>query len=204
MDGTLVDSQDLLHRVHVLTFTEHGLKPPERAAILRLVGISLSPMMQALAGPGAPVESLVESYKRHFNAEVGRDGFLEPLFPGAKDALARLGSRPGTRLGIATGKTRRGVDRLIGHFGWGTLFSTIQTADDAPSKPHPGMVLQAMAAAGAAPEETVVVGDTSYDMKMACDAGVRAIGVSWGYHSAEELVRAGARQIIHHFDELNP
>ena len=66
------------------------------------------------------------------------------------------------------------------------------------------MVLQAMAAAGAAPEETVVVGDTSYDMKMACDAGVRAIGVSWGYHSAEELRQAGARQIIHHFDELNP
>jgi phosphoglycolate phosphatase len=204
VDGTLIDSQDLLHRVHVMAFREHGLEPPEREAILRLVGISLSPMMQALAGPAAPVDSLVESYKRHFNAEVARDGFLEPLYPGAAEALQRLANRPGTLLGIATGKSRRGIDRLLDHFYWRDLFATIQTADDAPSKPHPGMVLQAIDEAGATPADTVLVGDTSYDMEMACAAGARAIGVAWGYHPPEALLRAGATQVIGHFDELDP
>jgi phosphoglycolate phosphatase len=202
VDGTLIDSQDVLVRTHELAFGEHGLPPPSRAAILALVGRSLPLMMESLAGPDAPLESLVESYKRHFMAEVSRPDHVEPLYPGAADALARLSAMPGLRLAIATGKSRRGIVRIIERLGWADLFVSLQTADDAPSKPHPGMVLNAMAAAGASPRETVVVGDTTFDMEMARAAGARPFGVAWGYHPREALAAAGAERVLGHFDEL--
>jgi phosphoglycolate phosphatase len=204
LDGTLVDSQDLLCRTHELAFREHGLEPPAREAVLRLVGVSLHPMMEALAGPGAPVASLVESYKRHFQVEVARPGLGETLYPGAAEALARLAARPGLKLGIATGKSRRGVARVVERLGWEGLFATIRTADDAPSKPDPTMLFQALAETGAPAHETVFVGDTTYDMDMARAAAIRGIGVAWGYHPPEALLRAGAERILAHFDELDP
>lgn len=194
----------MLCRTHVSAFREHGLEPPGRADILALVGLSLPVMMEALAGPGAPIDSLVASYKRHFNAVIDREGVADHLFPGAAEALARIAARPGARLGIATGKSRRGILRLVEHFGWDGLFATVQTADDAPSKPHPGMVLQALAETGSSPAEAVLVGDTSFDMAMARAAGIRAIGVAWGYHPADVLLAAGAERVITHFDELEP
>jgi phosphoglycolate phosphatase len=202
VDGTLIDSQDVLVRTHEKAFGEHGLAPPSREAVLALVGQSLPLMMAALAGPAAPLESLVESYKRHFMAEVSRPGHVETLYPGAAAALARLSATPGLRLAIATGKSRRGMARIVQNLGWADLFVAVQTADDAPSKPHPGMALNAMAAAGVAPRETLVVGDTTFDMEMARAAGARPVGVSWGYHSADALVAAGAERVLRHFDEL--
>jgi phosphoglycolate phosphatase len=204
VDGTLIDSQDLLYRTHIAAFGEHGLEPPARQAILRLVGLSLPVMMEELAGPDAPVAALVASYKAHFSDIIAREGVADPLFPGAAEALARLSARPGLQLGIATGKSRRGVARLVGHFGWDGLFSTVQTADDAPSKPHPGMVLQALAETGVEPGAAMLVGDTTFDIEMARAAGVRAVGVAWGYHPPASLIEAGAERILGHFDELEP
>jgi phosphoglycolate phosphatase len=105
-------------------------------------------------------------------------------------------------LGIATGKSRRGVARLLERQGWGGRFFTIQTADDHPSKPHPSMILRAMAEAGAEPSATVMVGDTSYDMEMARSAGVGALGVTWGYHPVERLRLAGAHRLVATCDGL--
>jgi phosphoglycolate phosphatase len=204
VDGTLIDSQDVLYRTHERAFGEHGLALPPREAVLALVGRSLPLMMESLAGPDAPLDSLVESYKRHFMAEVSRPDHVETLYPGAAAALARLSAVPGLRLAIATGKSRRGMARIVERLGWDSLFVAILTADDAPSKPHPGMVLQAMAQAGAAPRETIVVGDTTFDMEMARAAGARAIGVAWGYHPPEALLAAGAERVLAHFDELTP
>ncbi len=106
------------------------------------------------------------------------------------------------RLGIATGNTRRGVARLLDSFGWQGVFDTIQTADDAPSKPHPGMILNAMAATGAAPDDTVMIGDSSFDMGMARAASVLPVGVSWGFQPVAALTEAGAGPIVHSYAEL--
>jgi phosphoglycolate phosphatase len=105
-------------------------------------------------------------------------------------------------LGIATGKSRRGVDRLIEREGWQERFVTVRTADEHPSKPHPAMILRAMAEAGVGPGRTVMVGDTTYDMEMALAAGVGALGVAWGYHPADDLRTVGAHRVIGACDGL--
>lgn len=126
----------------------------------------------------------------------------EPLYPGAREAIAAIASAPDTLLGIVTGKSRRGVDAILALHGLAPFFSIIRTADDSPSKPHPGMVLEAMAETGADPAATVVIGDTTFDMEMARAAGARAIGVAWGYHPPAALAAAGAERTLVRFDEV--
>ena len=97
---------------------------------------------------------------------------------------------------MVTGKSRRGVDRVMETHGFGRHFLTIRTADDCPSKPHPAMVLECCAEMGIDPAVTFVVGDAIYDMQMARNAGARAIGVAWGYHPREGLIASGAHQVL--------
>jgi phosphoglycolate phosphatase len=106
------------------------------------------------------------------------------------------------RLGIATGKSRRGIAHLFDKQGWHRVFATIQTADDHPSKPAPDMVLKAMADTGIPADRTFMVGDTGFDMAMAKAAGAHGIGVAWGYHDHARLVAAGAERVVASFDEL--
>jgi phosphoglycolate phosphatase len=110
---------------------------------------------------------------------------------------------PHTILGVATGKGLTGVTRILGNHGIAGHFVTLQTPDHNPSKPHPGMLLRAMAETGAAPSSTVMVGDTTYDMELARSAGCHAIGVSWGYHDSQDLLAAGAGALIHDYSELD-
>jgi phosphoglycolate phosphatase len=124
------------------------------------------------------------------------------MFPGASDAIGALSSRDDILLGIATGKSRRGVNGLLEREGLEGVFATIMTADDAPSKPHPAMIERAMDAVGAIPEDTVMIGDTTFDMLMARAASVTAIGVGWGYHEARELSEAGASAVVEDFASL--
>jgi phosphoglycolate phosphatase len=202
VDGTLVDSQNIIVAAQRMTFEAHGLKPPSREKALSIVGLSLAEAFMVLAGPKAPIESLVAAY-REVSATLRKDpAHAEPLFPGAAECIERLRRREGVRLGIATGNTQRGVARLLDSFGWQGVFDTIQTADDAPSKPHPGMILNAMAATGAAPDDTVMIGDSSFDMAMARAAGVLALGVSWGFQPVAALTEAGAGPIVHSYPEL--
>ncbi|GJD94393.1 HAD-IA family hydrolase [Methylobacterium iners] len=196
VDGTLVDSQHLIVAAQGAAFAEHGLAAPNRAEALSVVGLSLPQAFRRLVGEDGPVESLAESYKRAFNTLRLDPYYEEPLFPGMGDLLRRLRERGDLRLGIATGKSRRGVDRLIATHGWEDWFATTQTADDAPSKPDPTMLRQAMTEAGARPDTTVMVGDTTYDMAMAVSAGAAAIGVGWGYHPPGALFGAGAVTVV--------
>jgi phosphoglycolate phosphatase len=108
----------------------------------------------------------------------------------------------GLALGIATGKSWHGLAAVLDQHGLADRFVTLQTADRARGKPDPDMVWRALAESGAAADAAVVVGDTSYDIEMARAAGVRAIGVSWGYHEARELEAAGAHQVVHGCDEM--
>ncbi len=105
-------------------------------------------------------------------------------------------------MGIVTGKSRRGVDAILALHDLASYFQVIKTADSSPSKPHPGMVREAMAELGADPADTVVIGDTSFDMEMARAAGARAIGFSWGYHPRAALVEAGAERTVDRYDDL--
>jgi len=196
VDGTLVDSQDLIVAAQRESFCANGLEPPSRERALSIVGLSLHEAFTTLVGPDGPVERLAEGYRQAFGRLRADPAYHEPLFPGAADLLVELGHRSDARLGIATGKSQRGVSHLLERHGWGRLFATIQTADDAPSKPHPAMLEQAMAAVGVAPAQTVMIGDSTFDMTMARSAGVAAVGVSWGYHPVEALRQAGAGRIV--------
>ncbi|MBZ6079256.1 HAD-IA family hydrolase [Microvirga puerhi] len=203
VDGTLVDSQNMIVAAQHRAFAAVGLEPPTRERALSIVGLSLVEAFTVLVGPEGPVENLVRVYKEAFGTLRADPANAEPLFPGALACLQALRQRDEVLLGIATGKSRRGVNRLLEHEGWHGHFATIQTADDAPSKPHPGMILQAMAEVGADAMDTVMIGDSSYDMAMACAAGVLPIGVSWGFQPVASLVAAGARHIVASYPELD-
>ncbi|MGH6816947.1 MAG: HAD-IA family hydrolase [Hyphomicrobiaceae bacterium] len=203
-DGTLVDSQRAIVATMNEAFTGLGLVPPARSDVLAIVGLSLPEALAVLA-PDRTVavrSELTQRYRAAFAAARLANAQDEPLFPGAREAISGLGRRSDVALGIATGKSRRGVRRLLDREGWHTQFRTIQTADDHPSKPHPAMLLAAMAETGIAPEAAVMVGDTTFDMAMARQAGVYAVGVAWGYHPTERLREAGAQRIIAAFDDL--
>jgi phosphoglycolate phosphatase len=201
VDGTLVDSQDLIVAAQRETFRAHGLEPPSRERSLSIVGLSLVQAFRVLA-PDGPAESLAEGYKAAFQHLRQNPAYREPLFPGAAELLAELSARDDVVLGIATGKSRRGVARLLERHGWQKIFATIQTADDVPSKPHPAMLEQALAETGADPRASAMVGDSTFDMAMAGAAGIGAIGVSWGYHRPEALREAGAEAVVDSYAAL--
>lgn len=202
-DGTLVDSQHMIGLCMDRAFARAGLAPPPRAATRRVVGLSLVPAMAALLPEGdqALHEQLAEDYKTAFQTLRREQGVDEPLFDGIAAALDAL-EDAGWLLGVATGKSDRGLDLCLRHHGLRDRFVTLQTADRHPSKPHPSMVAQAMAEAGAVPETTIVIGDTSFDMAMGVAAGARALGVDWGYHEPNDLWAAGAYHIVTHPNEI--
>lgn len=195
-DGTLVDSQHAICAAMEDCFAAAGLAPPARARTRRIVGLSLVEAMREMA-PDADQsthEALAEAYKSAFQAMRGRGIVEEPLFDGVAALIDALAA-DGWLLGVATGKSDRGLAFCLETHGLAGRFATLQTADRHPSKPHPSMIEAAMAEAGAAPETTLMIGDTSYDMAMARAAGATAIGVAWGYHDAGELVQAGAHHV---------
>lgn len=206
LDGTLINSEAIILAAQVECFARHGLVHPGREAGLGIVGLTLDIALMRLAGLDRPDAALTQTYKEVFGAmrrEAETDPALdEPLFPGVAEMLAELASRPGLKLGIATGKSRPGAEHIIARHGWQGLFATIQSADDAPSKPHPGMILRAMAETGAVPERTAMVGDSSFDIEMALAAGVTPVAVAWGFQPAASLAALGARHVIESCAEL--
>jgi len=199
LDGTLVNSEQMILAAQAKAFAALGLPMPSRERALSIVGLSLHEAFTVLVGPEGPVEALVEVYGETFKRQREEAIIPEPLFAGAQDVLLRLAA---PALGIATGKSRRGVSALITKHGWDGWFRTIQTADDAPSKPHPAMVLQAIADAGVSASQTIMIGDTAFDMEMATAAGVHGVAVAWGYHPPARLMAAGAACVVSRMDEL--
>jgi phosphoglycolate phosphatase len=203
-DGTLVDSQNAIFAAMHHAFTRERLPVPPRHRVLEVVGLSLPEAFEVLAGEHPrPVQArLADAYRTDFPRARSEVGERDPLFDGAADVIASLRQRPDVALGIATGKSRRGVSRLLAQECWEDHFVTIQTADTHPSKPHPSMIETAMRETGIGPEATVMIGDTTYDIEMARNAGVGAIGVVWGYHAVERLRSSGAHAIVQAWSEL--
>lgn len=203
-DGTLVDSQHAICAAMEYAFTTLALPAPSRSDTLGVVGLSL-PQAFAVLAPQHPLEvqaALAEHYRSDFPGKRQQPALHDPLYPGIADVVAALAQRDDTLLGIATGKSQRGVARLLEREGWHGHFVTIQTADDHPSKPDPSMILSAMAETGVEANSTLMIGDTTYDIEMARSAGVGAIGVGWGYHDADRLMQAGADTVVATTDAL--
>ena len=200
VDGTLVDSQAHIHAAMTVAFEGAGRPAPDRAAVRGIIGLSLPQAVARLAGAEAP--GVVEAYKEAYRALAPT--VAAPLYPGAREALDALSARDDVALGIATGKSRRGLATVLEMHGIGGLFETVQVADDHPSKPHPSMVRAALAEAGVPAERAAMLGDTVFDMDMAAAAGVPALGVAWGYHAPEALAEAGAARVLEGFADLLP
>jgi phosphoglycolate phosphatase len=202
-DGTLVDSAANICVAMERCFEIAQLPPPPRHLTRRVVGLSLVEAVARLHPQGAAEQhfAMAEDYKRAFQALRAQGEVTEPLFDGIAETIAAL-DKAGWLLGVATGKSDRGLAHCLDNHGLAHRFITLQTADRHPSKPHPSMIETAMAEAGAEPASTVMIGDTSFDIGMAKAAGVLAIGVAWGYHDREELMAEGADLVAEHPSDL--
>ena len=206
VDGTLVDSQGHILAAMERAFAETPHAAPDREQVLSIVGLSLPQAMARLAPAAEPEEraALVDAYKQSF-FELRRDGdprAQSPLYPGTLNMLRRLMMQDEILIGLATGKSRRGTEAMLEAHGLSHIFVTQQVADDHPSKPHPAMLERALYETGVERADAVMIGDTEYDMQMACAAGVAALGVAWGYHPSHCLTGAGAQEVLQDWSGL--
>jgi phosphoglycolate phosphatase len=203
-DGTLVDSQHSIVAAMTAAFEAFGLEPPDAMQTRRVIGLSLDEAIARLMpeeGCGYAPHQLAEVYKETFRANRIGGVHDDPLFPGVVEALNALEGAD-VLLGIVTGKSRRGLDAVLERYRLRDRFVTLQTADTGPGKPDPSMVLRALNETGAERRDTVIVGDTAFDVLMARAAGAHSIDVSWGYHHPAELLEAGADRLVDDYDGI--
>ena len=196
-DGTLMDSQRDIVACMREAFTQFGLNLPEEEAVRQQVGLNLPDIMANLR-PDLKRED-------HFTlSELYRDVYLERrlgnkleevLFSDIKSTLSGMQDDE-IFMAICTGKKLRGLVPALEHNQIDHFFHSLHTPDNAPGKPNPTMLQQAMEFSATPVDQTVMIGDTTYDMQMAKNAGVTAIGVAWGYHSEQQLVEAGASEVL--------
>ena len=203
LDGTLIDSVGLIVETVTAAFSAIDEPVPTETAIRAISGITAREAMGVLAPSATPsrVEEILDSYRAHYRQRAGTA--REPMFQGALDALNRLQRQQDTVLAVATGKGYQGAVTLLERHAILERFHSVQTPDHNRGKPDPQMIETAMEKAGATRRETVMIGDTVHDMKMAKAAGVKAIGVAWGYHTVFDLNEAGADVIVESFAELD-
>jgi phosphoglycolate phosphatase len=185
-DGTLVDSTALIAHSIRMACRDIGEPMPDEATARFVIGLGHSEVLRRIA-PGLARErqhELTERYRFHF---LARDAEI-PLFAGVLGMLDELDAA-GTLLGIATGKSRAGLERALAQQGVANRFVATRCADESPPKPHPGMLLHLMERVGVDPSETLMIGDTTHDLELARNAGVASLAVSYGAHEPEALAR---------------
>ncbi|MEF2551406.1 HAD-IA family hydrolase [Aurantimonas sp. A2-1-M11] len=193
-DGTIADSCGVICATMRQAFEAQGLPAPDDVATRSIIGLSLDEAIRRLRPVAEPhlVAAIVDGYRQAFRAARRDPAFREHLFPGMKALVEDLAARDDVLLGLVTGKSRRGVAAICEAHGLTQAFAAIRTADDCPSKPHPAMVEECCAVFGISPRETLVIGDSVFDVEMAGAAGAAALGVAWGTHEAAPLVASGA------------
>ena len=198
-DGTLMNSHHHIIRVMQLAFAEHALPQPSVTAVSAVVGLSLSTaVQQLLSGKEAELTAAVtETYRRLYRDLPGD----YVLYAGVRETLDALKGR-GYWLGVVTGKSHAGLQRVLAEFALAHYFLVMRTADHCPSKPHPAMVNECMREMGVGSAQTTVIGDTALDMQMACASGTKGLGVSFGVADHATLFEAGAAHVVDHFSEL--
>jgi phosphoglycolate phosphatase len=198
-DGTLVDSVGLIHEVMARTFVDFGHARPDVTETKAIIGLTLDIAIARMQGkPHVDDEALAMTahYKDDLWRRACRGRLPGAAFPRHRRPDGAAGTRGGPHPRRRHGKSRRGLDLIRASHGFEKTFFVSRTADDCPSKPHPGMVTECCSEAGIDAAATVVVGDAIYDMQMAKAAGAKAVGVAWGYASVPELVEAGADHIL--------
>lgn len=199
-DGTLMDSEAKIVRCMLAAANEAGLTDPGAPAIRHIIGLGLKEALQELfpQASAAQTVQLIESYRVHF---LERDDTAMPLFPGVREGLAQLAEQ-GYLLAIATGKARRGLNRVLDETGLRGLFVSSRCADEAHSKPHPLMLEQILDETGVGSARALMVGDTVYDMQMARHARMAGLSVSYGVHERNALLEQGACDCLDSFPEV--
>jgi len=186
-DGTLMDSAGAIVACMQAAACDLGLPPPDDRTARQVIGLGLHDAL-AQAMPGVPQGDyalVADRYRRFYLAQDHRLG----LFPGAQDLIAGLAA-DGRLLGVATGKSRPGLNRALDMSGMRPLFHATRCADECCSKPHPEMLLELMDELGVEAARTLMVGDTTHDLLMARNAGVAAVAVSFGAHTRDVLEAA--------------
>lgn len=204
-DGTLVDSQFAIIAAMNTAFAAEGIGPADPESVRRVVGLPLAEAIARLVPDrnAIEVDRLAGHYKEAFASQRTREELREPLFPGIDKVLRELYDS-GATLGVATGKSHRGLIATLEKHQILPLFSTLQTADIGPGKPNPHMAYRAFEETGHVAEDTVMIGDTVFDIEMARNAHIKSIGVSWGYHPSEDLQDAGADRLVRQADGIMP
>ncbi len=185
-DGTLMDSTGRIVSSMQAAVRDVGLPPLEEGRIREIIGLGLREAMETLL-PGLDRprrERVMERYRHYY---LVADETPEVLFPDVKETLEAL-REEGYLLAVATGKSRRGLERSLEAAGLSGLFHATRCNDEAPSKPHPGMLLDLMEMSGVPPHLTLMVGDTTYDLLMARAAGAHAMAVCYGAHPPPRLL----------------
>lgn len=205
VDGTLIDSRATILKALQEAAHEVGITEPDYAMVRQIVGLSLVEAIVHMRPDldAKTTKAYAHAYKERFVQYHADPDFHEPTFEGAHDCLMAL-KNDGWLMGVATGKSRRGVERMLDVYGWRDVFDCAFCADDGPSKPHPHMLELNLKAVGVDPHQAVMIGDTVHDLNMAMAAKVKAVGVSWGFHTAEELKTAEPLAIIDEFSVLKP
>lgn len=202
MDGTIVDSRDVIQTAIERAFTSCGLTPPAYDQVRKTVGLGLDEVLGQLAPDYDDLPGLVEAYRQSFILRRAEPEFREPLYDGAVETLERL-ANDNWLIAMATGKSHRGIAAIFDMHPLKQYFDTIWCADDGPGKPHPFMVDQCMKTLGAEPHQSLIIGDAIHDISMGLNAGIHTMGVSWGFGEAHELEAVGAHEVHDDFTTLN-
>lgn len=204
-DGTLTDSHHVIVESMMQAFKALNVPLPGDLDVRRVIGLSLPVAIEKLApsADAATVDRLVEAYKDAFVSIRQSGDMRETLYPGVVECLRAL-TGAGATLGIATGKSKRGLDYLLDTHDLRGFFGSLQCADGNLSKPNPQMLEKAMFELVAEPKDTVMVGDSPYDMQMAIAAGTHAVGVVWSDHGRGVLERSGAGAMLSSYHDWSP
>jgi phosphoglycolate phosphatase len=186
-DGTIMDSTGLIAECIRKAAEAAGLPPPDESAAKAVIGLSVADSVRRLfKHADATAHATFAAYYRAYF--MARDHAL-PLYDGMRELLAELDAN-GRLLAVATGKSRRGLDRALAHSGLAGRFHATRCADEGFAKPHPDMLYHLMRVTGVEAGRTLMIGDTTHDLELAANAGTLAVGVSYGAHSKGELVAA--------------
>lgn len=203
-DGTLIDSQAIIHESMRLAFLSFGYPEPQIAETRSIIGLTLDYAIATILGRDIDEEvlAMTAEYKSIYLQLAQREEMQSLPFDGIPQLIDSLANRSDVLLGIVTGKSRRGVRTLLEKSEFKDRFVVSRCADDCPSKPHPAMVKECCEDMGTSPFNTIVIGDTGFDMEMARAAGANSIGVTWGYHSRERITAGGAHHIVDSVETL--
>ena len=200
-DGTLADSEACIIEAMQLATAEAELPRCDDTKIRDVIGLSLENAIETLF-PDAEtaVRNSVADRYREFYFSTSTSSV--PVFEGVVETLEKL-NQENYFLAVATGKSRRGLDRSLIETGLDEYFHTTRCADETISKPHPQMLLEIIDFFGLKAADSLMVGDSEYDLQMANNAGTESVAVSYGVHDAERLQQCAPLGVIHHITELS-